>query len=248
MDPRERRTGGRLMGDPTRLLSAGSDADELERALLTSLQDGPPADEKAALWQRLAVQAAAAAVVTGASSAAASPAAVAAGSKLSAHAVATSVAALLPKALAAKVTVGLVVTAAGLGGYALWDKGPTRDVPRAFALHAIERASRSPASAAAPAPPAVVPAEPPQASSPAKTTGLRVRRAVRPDALRAESELLAHARTDLRAGDVAAAQRSLTRLHRQFARGVLLQERELLEIELLSARGRASAARRRAEA
>jgi hypothetical protein len=47
----------------------------------------------------------------------------------------------------------------------------------------------------------------------------------------------------LRAGDLAAAERSLSLQHKRFPRGVLGQEREVLQIELLRARGDEARAR-----
>ncbi|HEX6244688.1 MAG TPA: hypothetical protein VFZ61_27405, partial [Polyangiales bacterium] len=62
------------MGDPTRLLSAHSDAEALERALLESLENvPPPADrERDAIWGALAVQLAAVGAVGAAGTAVAS--------------------------------------------------------------------------------------------------------------------------------------------------------------------------------
>jgi len=76
----------------------------------------------------------------------------------------------------------------------------------------------------------------------------RASNSARPDLLAAESALLAEARALLRAGDVRAARATLQRLQARFPRGELDQEREVLAIEVLSARGQASAARRRARA
>jgi outer membrane protein assembly factor BamD (BamD/ComL family) len=62
------------------------------------------------------------------------------------------------------------------------------------------------------------------------------------DALLRESALLTFARAALRAGELDACARRLSRLRAEFAQGVLSQEREVLEIELLHARGQTGAA------
>ncbi|WP_437594908.1 tetratricopeptide repeat protein [Sorangium sp. So ce1000] len=66
--------------------------------------------------------------------------------------------------------------------------------------------------------------------------------------LRAESALLTEARSKLRAGDAAGAAAILDRLRAQFPNGVLRQEREVLAIDVLAARGNAQEAKRRAQA
>jgi outer membrane protein assembly factor BamD (BamD/ComL family) len=58
--------------------------------------------------------------------------------------------------------------------------------------------------------------------------------------------MLTDARAALRTGDLALARRMLKRLTTDFAHGELLQEREVLQIELLSARGEDEAAARQA--
>jgi predicted Zn-dependent protease len=68
------------------------------------------------------------------------------------------------------------------------------------------------------------------------------------DLLKAESALLTEARARLRAGNPAGAQAALDRLQAQFPKGMLTQEREVLAIEVLDARGNAEGARRRAKA
>jgi hypothetical protein len=67
------------------------------------------------------------------------------------------------------------------------------------------------------------------------------------DALREENRLLREARSLERAGNPAQALRILNELDRLFAHGALLQEREILRIQSLSATGSASAAKMRAE-
>ena len=72
--------------------------------------------------------------------------------------------------------------------------------------------------------------------------------APRPDLLRAESALLTEARAQLRSGKPAGAQAALDKLQQQFPKGMLTQEREVLAIEVLSARGNTEGAARRARA
>jgi outer membrane protein assembly factor BamD (BamD/ComL family) len=67
------------------------------------------------------------------------------------------------------------------------------------------------------------------------------------DALREENRLLREARSLERAGNPGQALRILSELDRLFARGALLQEREVLRIQSLSATGSTSAAKTRAE-
>jgi predicted Zn-dependent protease len=70
----------------------------------------------------------------------------------------------------------------------------------------------------------------------------------RVDLLGAESALLTEARAELRRGDASAAQVTLDRLRSQFPKGVLVQERDVLAIEVSIARGNREAAKRMARA
>jgi outer membrane protein assembly factor BamD (BamD/ComL family) len=67
------------------------------------------------------------------------------------------------------------------------------------------------------------------------------------DPLREESTLLERARAELRGGHPRSAQATLLRLEHQFPKGGLTQEREVLLIEALAARGNARAAARDAQ-
>jgi outer membrane protein assembly factor BamD (BamD/ComL family) len=60
--------------------------------------------------------------------------------------------------------------------------------------------------------------------------------------------LLARARAELRRGNAVSAQQMLEQMRVKFPSGVLGQEREVLSIEVLAARGNGDAARRRARA
>ncbi|WP_437814625.1 tetratricopeptide repeat protein [Sorangium sp. So ce1078] len=227
------------MGDPERLLSPRSGADPLERELLGSVRHvGPPEGAKERAWRGIAGQLATAAVVgatAGSSAAAATKAG--AGSLLSP--------ALAIKAAAALVSGGLVLG----GGYWALSSSTEAPAPR-------RAAGPEPAPAVAPQAPVAPPAEPralpePPVAAPAEAEPIRRPSGPKPtetDLLRAESALLMQARAELRSGDAAAAAATLERLRVQFPKGVLRQEREVLAIDVLAARGDAQEAKRRARA
>ena len=247
------------MSDPHRLLSKLSDGDDLERELLGSIQRAdPPEHAKAEAWARLSTQIAAVALV---GSAHGSAAAASAGAGQSAAAEGASAAAsvgaksaLAPvalKVLGAKIAVALAVAGAAVGASVVWIHG------RAAASHAL---STPPAAAPTPtvAPsvePAVAVPSGPAAVDPAQEPTSDPDPAVKPsaeqrrrDQLSAESSLLMQARAELRKGDATFAQQLLNKLQAQFPKGMLGQEREVLAIEVLAARGNAAAAKRRAQA
>jgi predicted Zn-dependent protease len=99
---------------------------------------------------------------------------------------------------------------------------------------------------------APVEAAPSEESSPAPVRAeLGSNRKLEParlDLLQAESALVMQARAELRSGNPAGAQTALDKLQAQFPKGMLAQEREVLAIEVLAARGNAAAARQRARA
>ncbi|MGK3989891.1 tetratricopeptide repeat protein [Sorangium sp. So ce136] len=227
------------MGDPERLLSARSGADPLERELLGSVRHvGPPEGAKERAWRGIASQlpAAVVGVAAGASAAAAKKA---------------SVGSLLSSAFAVKAAAVLVSGGLALGG-GYWALSPSAESPAPTRAPGPEQAPavapQAPvASAAEPAPrpeprPEDVPfeGEPRRRPSGPKPTET--------DLLRAESALLMEARAALRSRDVAAAAAILERLRAQFPNGVLRQEREVLAIDVLAARGNAQEAKRRAQA
>ncbi len=253
------------MSDPHRLLSKLSDGDDLERELLGSIQRAdPPEHAKAEAWARLSTQIAAVALVgsahgsAAAASAGAGQGAAAEGASAAAGAGAKS--ALAPialKALGAKIAVALAVAGAAIGASAVWVH------VRAAADHAVSSppVTQAPAptvtpnvdpAAAAPSEPVAAPSDPapsdpePQAASDstAKPSAEQRRR----DQLSAESSLLTQARAELRKGDARGAQQVLNKLQAQFPKGMLGQEREVLAIEVLAARGNATAAKHRAQA
>lgn len=246
------------MSDPKRLLQGDSDADALERALLESLHDeGPSSTDKAAMWQGLSAGVIAAGVVSGsavaASSAVASSGVASASAKVAAaSAVATGVGSALPKAMLIKLALLTVLGGASVGGIALYQSHKHAARPKA---DSAAPASRLPAAAPAPLRPALITEPKVEADAPqptpkrvhSKAKSVHAQRTA-PDLLARESTLLTEARAALRGGDVLTAQRTLDLMLREFPRGVLAQEREVLAIDLLLASGKraeaqASAAR-----
>jgi hypothetical protein len=222
-----------MSGDPERLLGAGSGAERLERELLLSVRDvGPPSGAQDEAWHALAAQIAAVTAVGAATSSAAATA-----GKASAGGV-------VSWALSSKLAVVALGSSLALGG-------------GYFALRATERTP-----AAVPRP-VVVPPSPSVSAAPLeerpvkeplpevlRVEGAPSRKPEQPrrDSLQAESALLMQARAQLRSGNLGEAQASLDRLQAQFPKGVLTQEREVLAIEVLAARGNAGGARQRARA
>jgi hypothetical protein len=217
-----------VSADPERLLSdAGSDP--LERDLLASVRDvGPPSGAKETAWRGLAGQIAAG-VALGAAAASSSAAAK------------TGLGSWLSSALAVKAAAGLAVAGVAAGGYFVWQKPASPSSPMA-----VETAPRTvvPAPSVPKTSEAVneAPPEAPRQAVP-KKSGEPAR-----DLLTAESALLTEARAELRAGNALGAQALLDRLQAEFSRGVLTQEREVLAVEVLAARGKKEAAKARARA
>lgn len=260
-----------MTGDPKRWLSEGSEASALERELLSSVRDvRPPAHAKEEAWQgiaaALAVGTAAAGVAASAASATSSaagasasvaPAAAAAGGSTVAAATAGGTAVAIAKTTF--VTKAVWTLAAGgiaVGGYlAAQHALPQAEPPRAH-----EQPAAPPSPRLAPRVPAQQPGLEPSAavardeelarpSEPALLKPApRKSEPKRKDLLTAESAQLTRARAALRAGDLANAQRILQRMSAEFPRGVLAQEREVLAIEVLAARGELGAAKQRARA
>jgi hypothetical protein len=236
-----------VSGDPERLLSGASDADELERSLLSSLRDAdPPGEAHARVWRGLATQIAAA---TLASAAQASTLGASASSGAGA---ATS--AFVSKTLAAKVIFGLALGSAAAGaGFAWTSARAVSPHPMATGAAAVAGAARSRHVLEPPVPErghASLPESPGEPPASGARTGVRSepREQADDERLRAESQLLARARAELRQGNSAAAQATLQRLQARFPKGVLHQEREVLAIEILSAQGKTAASERRARA
>jgi hypothetical protein len=237
------------MGDPERLLGSLNASDELERDLLGSLRDvAPPSGAKGETWKRLAVQTAAVATIGAASTALHG----AARSSVAAAAQGT-------KMLAAKIVVGAVVAGSTIAGGGLWMHQrtaaqhttriaapldpPSQPEPEAVLTGAepapLAPAAVEPAERAAPvAAPSRAADRPPKITDDART---------RNDLLSLESRMLTEARAELHAGDPRAALQTLERLRARSPRGVLVQEREVLTIQVLSALGDRAAAKRKAK-
>jgi hypothetical protein len=237
------------MGDPERLLSTVSDSDELERELLTSIQCiEPPANAQAEGWARLSTQIAAVTLVGTAHGAAAAASATHAAAQGAAAASGASAAGLVPaavKLLSSKLAVALAVGSMAIGASAVWVHEAHRSAVMPLAPAASAKAVSAQLSAALPAgpDPALQLVSDSDAGKQSPSPDQRRR-----DMLSAESALITQARAELRNGDANAAQQALRALHKKFPKGMLRQEREVLAIEVLAARGNQDAARQRARA
>ncbi|RYZ07737.1 MAG: outer membrane protein assembly factor BamD [Myxococcales bacterium] len=223
-----------MSGDPERLLSVSGGESSLERELLESVRDvGPPRAAKEEAWRAIAAQVA---VATAVGTAAGSTAA--ATSKAGASALASW-------ALSTKVAVVALGGGLALGGGYLGLREPNAPPPVAARAPAAPRDAQERSVVAPTAAPndwsstTELPAEepPPRKLEPRRS-----------DSLKAESALLMQARSELRSGNAAGAQSVLERLQAQFPQGMLAQEREVLAIEVLQARGNVESAKRRARA
>jgi Outer membrane lipoprotein len=230
-----------MMRDPERLLSPASDADELERELLAGAGSvAPPAHARDEVWRKLTPQIAAAAAATGS---------LAAGSAAAKAGVFGS---LAPKTLAAKLAWSVAAGGLVVSGYFVQQRLSAPEPTAAPSRPAAPAPRVEPARAQVEDEAAQAPCtgdranEPPCVANTAPARAKRPEPAANSDRLRAESALLAAARAELRGGDPAAAQRTLERLATRFPRGVLHQERDVLAIEVLAARGEREAAARRA--
>jgi len=220
-----------MTGDPERLLSAAH-ADPLERELLGSVHHvGPPEGARDLAWKGIAAQIAVAAAVG-----------VATGSSAAATAKGTA-GTLASWALSTKVAVVVAVSGLAVGGgyVALQD---TQSPPPVVAPRTVVAPPVAPAAPKLAAEPSLEPSPAPGADEAPN----RKPEVPRQDLLKAESALLTDARAQLRSGNAAGAQAALDRLQQQFPKGMLSQEREVLAIEVLSARGNAEGAKRRAKA
>ncbi|MDF3068136.1 MAG: hypothetical protein K0R38_3737 [Polyangiaceae bacterium] len=221
-----------MSGDPERLLSVSSGADPLERELLDSVRRvGPPSGAKDEAWRGIAAQIAVVSAV-----------AAAAGSTAAASKAASGVGSW---AVAAKVAVVALGGSLALGGGYLALRAPDAS-PSVVPGPVVA----PPKAQVRPVPEAELPQEPlaPLEAPHAEEAPSRKLEPRRLDLLKAESALLMQARAELRAGNPAAAQSALEKLQTQFPQGMLSQEREVLAIEVLHARGNVDGARRRAKA
>lgn len=251
--------------DPDRLLSAFSDADELERELLASVRDAaPPRGARSEVWRGLATQIAAVTLASAAHASTLGAATSGAGAASSATSAAVQTAAVhagakagaftLSKAFATKLVFGLALGAAAVGAGSAWiaaREAPPRPMQTGAAVLADRAASSHAFRVPAPEP-APSPASSPMAMLPAETARAapsgEPREPKDDERLRAESQLLAKARAELRKGNSGAARATLQRLQARFPKGVLRQEREVLAIEILSAQGKSAASEQRARA
>jgi hypothetical protein len=222
------------MGGPERLLDRSSDADAFERELLGSIRDvSPPAGAKDETWASINAQIAAVGTA-GALSAAAGKA--------------TGGAAW--GSLLAKIGVGVAVVGTTVTVGVLW-------------VNRAERPAPAPSVPVVVQAPAAGPMRPERATSPTEvqpSTGgepvaAPVRRVSRtsdvlesPDPLGRESAIVTEARAKLQGGDPRGALATLARLRNAGQSAVLVQEREVITIQALSATGDTEAARRRAKA
>ena len=244
------------MGDPQRLLSSITDTDDLERELLASIKKAdPPLGAKDDGWARLSAQIAAVALVGTAAHSSAAAAAGTAGQGAQAASVGGAVAPLAVKLLSGKIAVALAISGVAIGASAIWvhwagARHAAAAVAPAISSPGVQTAppsARADLAAALPAPDPALPLAPATDAS-TKPGGTPSAEQTRKDRLSAESALLTEARAYLRNGDANAAQQTLNKLRSKFPKGVLRQEREVLAIEVLSARGNQAAARRRAQA
>lgn len=223
-----------MSGDPERLLSAGSGADPLERELLGSVRHvGPPDGAKDVAWRNIAGQIAVVAAVGAVSSSTA-----AAASK-------ASVGTFASWAASAKVAAVVVASSLAVGGGYMALRSAPESSP-AVAPRAVVPPVKPAAPVAPPAPELQL--TPPAEEAAAEDSPAHKLEPRRLDLLKAESSLLMEARAQLRSGNPAGAQTALDRLQAQFPKGMLTQEREVLAIEVLSARGNVDGAKRRAKA
>jgi hypothetical protein len=149
--------------------------------------------------------------------------------------------------LAVKAGVALLVAAPVVGTTVYLARAPEREVPAVTTAPTPATQARS--AVAQPAQPSKGEAEVAAVPAP-EPTKLEVNAApaqLNADALKEENRLLREARSLERSGNPGQALRILNELDRLFAHGALLQEREILRIQSLSASGSASAAKTRAE-
>lgn len=244
------------MNDPKRLLDTDERGEvaSYERELLHSLQ--PSAQARAATWRGVVGRGAlaagvAAAVTTSATNlSAASGAGQAAAGALVGKTAGVATGASL--SAVAKLGLALAVAAPVLGGAVYFSQTSSTPEPAAASVTtpivAPRVQARQQSEAQAAAEDVDEPAQPVQEEpAAAKEPVVAASGATRADALREENELLRTARSQARAGNNAAALHTLGELDRRHPSGGLLQERELLRIEALSASGARGAARTRGE-
>jgi hypothetical protein len=246
-----------MTSDPQRLLEGTSSDDGagLERDLLRALVDvSPPSHAQGAAWDGIATKLAAASVVAAGTTVAghtAEAAHSAAQGAAAANGAAPPVATGIAHAFASKAVLGMIAAAGAVAvAAATWVH---------FGSGAATASSRPATHSNAPS--SVPPLPSVETSAPnveTRTSAEAVTEsppAIRPaprthsdDGLAREGALLTDARASLRAGNPTGALAVLRKLDREFPRGGLGQEREVLAIEALSALGDTAAVKRRAEA
>jgi hypothetical protein len=163
------------------------------------------------------------------------------------------------KALVTKIAVALALGASTIGAGTWYMQqraalssttAPRANDPSSAALVTQPATPDQPTEAPPLAPETVAnaPAVPveatPQPAQPKRTDSTARAR----DSLEDESAMLTEARAQLRSGDARASMATLDRLRTQFPKGVLVQEREVLGIEVLAALGDSEGASRKARA
>jgi hypothetical protein len=221
-----------MNADPERLLRDAG-ADPTERELLASVRNvEPPDGTKARAWQGIAGHIAAG-VAIGTAAATTSVATAKAGA-----------ASVVTPTLAFKTLAVLVAGGVAAGGYVAWQSAsaPAESSPTTLAPPPVPPEQQ----------PETIEPKPDEATAPLpiveQASPKRAPDTSRIDSLTAESALLAEARARLRAGDAGGAEELLAKMQSRFPRGVLRQEREVLAIEVLTARGQTEAAKDRARA
>jgi len=217
------------MSDPNRLLTS-SNVDSAVLELVESLRGiVPEAGASQATWPAMAAKVAALPVVLGSPSVA-SPAPVFAGAS---------------KLVALKL-IGVAVTSTVVGAGVLWMRPkPHTDKLSARVAPSVAVAVAAPNSELQGATPD---SRPPTAVPEKAGTSSAVSSVPRSSRLDAEASLLAKVRSELRSGDPHAALVTLNQLQTSFPNGGLMQEREVLSVEVLSANGNLAAAQRKASA
>jgi hypothetical protein len=223
-----------MTSDPERLLARSDGDGAFERELLSSLaRRDPPEGAREEAWTGVARQIALLGVAGAGLGAAATTASAAPNVSLFGLSTATLM----------KLGAGVLLGAVSLGTVLVVAPGEpplTRPAPVSLPEKAAAPVNESPPVRDAPE---VAPPPPAEPATSRVTTA-----AERADLLSRESALLVRARSALRAGHAAEARALLANLESQFPRGVLRQEREVLNIELLAASGEHAAAARRARA
>jgi hypothetical protein len=262
------------MSDPERMLASTFVGDSLERELLGSIRNvTPPPGAKSKTWDGIAIQAAAVAALgaggvfvhtaaasatTGAVAQAAAGGTVSGTTAIGAGVPATVAAAgIAAKAISAKAVIGVVVAALTVGGGGLL--ASRKMAEKAVVAPVVQQAkSEMPRSAPtawdtaatiAPCDPAFPTSPCPQVAVPGPEAPVRAPDGPRQrNLLPLESRMLTEARAQLRSGDPRAALATLERLQDRSPRGVLVQERDVLTIQILAALGDSAAAGRKAKA